>query len=120
MERDQNAPGHQRAGHSIGPRDSPKSGGASARSDCAMMTSIAARRLITADAPVEHPRIAIHSDGTIASIEAGEPGDEETMLTPAFFDIHVHGAAGHDAMEGTPQALARIGALSCYQRSCTL
>ena len=84
--------------------------------DCAMTTTLlTARRLITADGIVENPRIAIHADGTIASIESGEgtsqaqPGAEETTLTPAFFDIHVHGAAGHDAMEGSPEALGRIG-----------
>jgi N-acetylglucosamine-6-phosphate deacetylase len=74
-----------------------------------MTSTMAARRLITAYATVEHPRIAIQEDGTIASIEAGEPGDDETTLTAAFLDIHVHGAAGHDAMEGTPQSLAHIG-----------
>ena len=74
-----------------------------------MTTSISARRLITADGAVEYPQINIHDDGTIASIEAGEPSLEETTLTAAFFDIHVHGAAGHDAMEGTSKALGGIG-----------
>ncbi len=82
-------------------------------------TLLTARRLITADGIVEHPRITIHADGTIAGIESGvgdeevagakTAGTEETTLTPAFFDIHVHGAAGHDAMEGTPEALSSIG-----------
>lgn len=76
-----------------------------------MTTLIKARRLITAEGTLEHPRIAILGDGTIASIESGEPGPEQTTLAPAFFDIHVHGAAGHDAMEGTPEALGRI---SCF------
>ena len=74
-----------------------------------MTTLIKARRLITAEGVLEHPRIAILGDGTIASIESGEPGPEQTTLAPAFFDIHVHGAAGHDAMEGTAEALGRIG-----------
>jgi N-acetylglucosamine-6-phosphate deacetylase len=80
-----------------------------------MKTSLlSARRLITADGTVENPRIALRADGTIAGIEASERdagvgGDEETMLTPAFFDKHVHGAAGHDAMEGNAQALGCIG-----------
>jgi N-acetylglucosamine-6-phosphate deacetylase len=80
-----------------------------------MKTSLlTARQLITSDGIVENPRIAIHADGTIASIESGEPNSEaasadDTTLTPAFFDIHVHGAAGHDAMEGTPEALSSIG-----------
>jgi N-acetylglucosamine-6-phosphate deacetylase len=68
-----------------------------------------ARRLITADGVVENPRIAVGADGTIVSIEYGEPSAAETTLTPAFLDIHVHGAAGHDAMEGTAQAFESIG-----------
>ena len=77
-------------------------------------TLLTARRLITTDGIVENPRIAIHADGTIASIEAGKPGSEaagadETTLTPAFFDVHVHGAAGHDVMEATPESLGCIG-----------
>ncbi len=76
-------------------------------------TQLLARRLITADGIVENPRIAIRADGTIASIEPGErdarvADAEETTLTPAFFDIHVHGAAGHDAMEGSTEALSGI------------
>ena len=30
-------------------------------------------------------------------------------LVPAFFDVHIHGAAGHDVMEATPEALRAIG-----------
>jgi N-acetylglucosamine-6-phosphate deacetylase len=30
-------------------------------------------------------------------------------LAPAFFDVHIHGCAGHDVMEATPQALAAVG-----------
>jgi N-acetylglucosamine-6-phosphate deacetylase len=80
-----------------------------------MKTSLlTARRLIVSDGMVENPRIAIHADGTITGIESGEPNSEaasadDTTLTPAFFDIHVHGAAGHDAMEGTPEAISSIG-----------
>ncbi|HEX9201689.1 MAG TPA: N-acetylglucosamine-6-phosphate deacetylase [Acidobacteriaceae bacterium] len=74
-----------------------------------MITFLEARRLVTADGMVEYPRIAIADDGTIAAIDAGGPNSNEATLTAAFFDIHVHGAAGHDAMEGTPKALGRIG-----------
>jgi N-acetylglucosamine-6-phosphate deacetylase len=70
---------------------------------------ITAGQLITADGILEYPRIVIQADGGIASIEAGEPNNEATTLTPAFFDIHVHGAAGHDAMEGSGEALGSIG-----------
>jgi N-acetylglucosamine-6-phosphate deacetylase len=79
-----------------------------------MTTPLTARQLITSDGIVDNPRIAIHTDGTIASIKSGVANSEaanadDTTLTPAFFDIHVHGAAGHDAMEGTPEALNSIG-----------
>jgi N-acetylglucosamine-6-phosphate deacetylase len=30
-------------------------------------------------------------------------------LAPAFFDVHMHGAAGHDVMEATPEALLAVG-----------
>lgn len=33
----------------------------------------------------------------------------DAVLAPAFFDVHIHGAAGHDIMEGTPSALSCIG-----------
>jgi N-acetylglucosamine-6-phosphate deacetylase len=29
-------------------------------------------------------------------------------LAPAFLDVHIHGAAGHDVMEATPEALAAV------------
>jgi N-acetylglucosamine-6-phosphate deacetylase len=69
---------------------------------------LAARRLVTAQTVIDHPRILIDSEGTIVSIESGTANAEDTTLTGAFFDIHVHGAAGHDAMQGTPQAFAGI------------
>ena len=82
-------------------------------------TLLTARRLITPDGIVDNPRITIRADGTLAGIESGvgdkevagakAAGADETTLTPAFFDVHVHGAAGHDAMEGTPEALSSIG-----------
>jgi N-acetylglucosamine-6-phosphate deacetylase len=31
------------------------------------------------------------------------------ILAPAFFDVHIHGAAGHDLMESTPEALRCVG-----------
>jgi N-acetylglucosamine-6-phosphate deacetylase len=74
-----------------------------------MTTLLTARRLIMADTTVDFPRIEILGDGTIASIESGERTADDTTLTAAFFDVHVHGAAGHDAMESTTEALGCIG-----------
>jgi N-acetylglucosamine-6-phosphate deacetylase len=33
---------------------------------------------------------------------------EDKIVCPGFIDIHVHGGAGHDFMEGTPQAIESI------------
>ena len=77
-----------------------------------MTNRLTARRLITADATVEFPAITVDGDGAISKIESDPQSlaRDETTLTPAFFDVHVHGAAGHDVMEGTSQAFNRIGA----------
>src|SRR5215813_14891428 len=32
----------------------------------------------------------------------------DAILTPGFIDIHVHGGAGHDVMEGSADALAAV------------
>ena len=40
-------------------------------------------------------------------------------LAPAFFDIHFHGAAGHDVMEATPEASRAIGALLARHGTAT-
>ena len=67
------------------------------------------RELLTGDGVVEWPRIDVGFDGTIESIEQGDPGSDETTIVPTFFDVHVHGAGGHDVMEGTPEALGQVG-----------
>lgn len=58
-------------------------------------------------------------DGRIAAIESREGGEvpsgsaehafPSATLAPAFFDVHIHGAAGHDIMEATPEALSTMG-----------
>ena len=82
-------------------------------------TVLTARRLYDGSHLHEHP-IVILDGGRIASIStratsavpAGAPilDFPEATLAPSFFDVHIHGAAGHDAMEATPEALAAIGA----------
>jgi N-acetylglucosamine-6-phosphate deacetylase len=86
------------------------------------------RRLITAQSLVlqtpegpsltERPAILvedgiIHSIATraTASLPAHDAHDDyaDGTLTPSFFDIHIHGAVGHDVMDGTPEALSAIG-----------
>jgi len=82
---------------------------------------ITARRLLRGNEIVEYPLITVDG-GHITSILSHESaasqaaGGEavyrfpEAMLVPAFLNIHVHGAAGFDVMEGTPQALHAVGA----------
>ncbi len=67
---------------------------------------------------VERPVVTVE-DGSIVAIESlgahqipigarviDFPG---ATLGPAFFDVHIHGSAGHDVMEATPEALFAIG-----------
>jgi N-acetylglucosamine-6-phosphate deacetylase len=72
-----------------------------------MTQTLTARRLLTSEGAIDHPVITIE-DGLIQSIEQAKSSKEDTTLTPTFFDIHTHGAANHDVMEGTPEALATI------------
>jgi N-acetylglucosamine-6-phosphate deacetylase len=89
-----------------------------------MRTAVIARRLWDGSGLIDEPTIVIE-DGRIASI-ASRPNTEVAAelagnaavfrfpgatLAPAFFDAHIHGAAGHDVMEATPEALAAIGSL---------
>jgi N-acetylglucosamine-6-phosphate deacetylase len=79
-----------------------------------MTSTITARRLLRGNEIVEYPRITV-DDGRITSIlsrETGNAGDSypDATLVPAYVNIHVHGAVGHDVMEGTPQALQAVGA----------
>jgi N-acetylglucosamine-6-phosphate deacetylase len=78
-----------------------------------MTTTLTARRLLRGNKIVEYPQITVE-DGHIRSIlgrESGSPGDSypEATLLPSYLNIHVHGAVGHDVMEGTPQALHAVG-----------
>jgi N-acetylglucosamine-6-phosphate deacetylase len=83
-----------------------------------MIGTIAARRLISAGGVVEYPLVRVE-DGRISRIESLNAKDHarvqvtsrfpEATLVPAYIDIHVHGCAGHDVMEATPEALGVIG-----------
>jgi N-acetylglucosamine-6-phosphate deacetylase len=82
-----------------------------------MISTIAARRLISSDSVVEYPLVRIE-DGRINQIENLNAADHERVqatynfreatLVPAYVDIHIHGCAGHDVMEADPPALNAI------------
>ena len=80
-----------------------------------MKRTIAAKELVTSSGVLADPIITI-DDGQIVWIstrnaEAISQIDHEfpgCTLTPGFLDIHFHGAAGHDVMEASPQALEAV------------
>ncbi len=83
-----------------------------------MRTVIKADRLWNGIGFLDHPMVVLE-DGQIVFIgtrEAVEMGVHDRVLdyagatlAPAFLDVHIHGAAGHDVMEATPEALSTIG-----------
>ena len=83
-----------------------------------MRSVVTAEKLWDGSSFIHRPIVSIE-DGHIQSIASQEsaalpkgaqildfPG---ALLAPAFFDVHFHGAAGHDVMEATPVALETIG-----------
>src|SRR5579862_4642519 len=59
---------------------------------------------------VDGERIAAVGRRGEISIPSGALRHEARGLTvaPGFVDVHIHGAGGHDVMEGNPSALAAI------------
>ncbi|HVU45897.1 MAG TPA: amidohydrolase family protein, partial [Terracidiphilus sp.] len=76
------------------------------------MRTITAAKLWDGSSLLDNPVIEIQ-DGHIASISTGATAGEHhfpaATLAPSFFDVHIHGSAGHDVMEATPEALGKIG-----------
>ena len=75
-----------------------------------MPTIITARRLITDIGSIEFPVLIVGDDGTLTDISSDPTAlaREEDTLTSAFFDIHTHGAVGHDVMSASPLELRHI------------
>jgi N-acetylglucosamine-6-phosphate deacetylase len=83
-----------------------------------MRTVITAEKLWNGTHLLPHPIVVIE-DGILASLGTRETGElaagsrvldyPGATLAPAFFDVHIHGAAGHDVMEATPEALLAVG-----------
>jgi N-acetylglucosamine-6-phosphate deacetylase len=85
-----------------------------------MRTKITASSLWDGERLLANPVIEIE-DGQIASIASGDADGKSASagsgvgpfagatIAPAFFDVHIHGAASHDVMEATPEALGTIG-----------
>jgi N-acetylglucosamine-6-phosphate deacetylase len=83
-----------------------------------MRTVLTAERLWDGARLLDLPVIDIE-EGRIASVRSRAVSDLSgnaqaldfpgATLAPAFFDIHIHGAKGHDVMEASPEALAAMG-----------
>jgi N-acetylglucosamine-6-phosphate deacetylase len=83
-----------------------------------MRTLVTADRLWTGSEYLDQPQLLIE-DGRISFIASRattpEPAADSRIdfsgntISPAFFDVHIHGAAGHDVMEATPSALSAVG-----------
>ena len=73
------------------------------------MPTLTARTLITPIGEVAYPAITIDDQGLIADISTDTTIHSQSTLTPAFLDIHIHGAAGHDVMSATPEGFSTIG-----------
>ncbi len=84
-----------------------------------MRTVLTAEKLWNGTSLLDHPVVVIE-DGRIDSISTRRDGElpaptqarvldyPGATLAPAFLDVHIHGAAGHDVMEATPEALNAI------------
>jgi N-acetylglucosamine-6-phosphate deacetylase len=83
-----------------------------------MQTVYTAKRLWDGAALRGDPFVVVE-DGHIATIGSREKNEipagarvrdfSGAVLAPSFFDVHIHGAAGHDVMEATPEAVAAVG-----------
>src|SRR5450631_2487453 len=81
------------------------------------MIAITAATLFTPLERITQP-IVLLEDGTISEITSRAHREipkncrivdyKDAILAPAFIDIHVHGAAGHDVMDASPDTVPGI------------
>ena len=82
-----------------------------------MRTVLTADRLWNRGQAIDHP-IVFLEDGIISFVgsrsDSQIPADAKLLeytgatIAPAYLDVHIHGSAGHDVMEGTPEALTGV------------
>ncbi len=85
-----------------------------------MRTVLTAKKLLNGTSLLDDPVILIE-DGKIVYVGSRAAGEvpsgnvdqvldyPQATLAPSFFDVHIHGAAGSDVMDATPEALKTIG-----------
>ena len=75
-----------------------------------MARTITARRLYTDIGSVEFPVLTVDEAGRIADISSDPKAlvGNSDVLTAAFFDVHTHGAMGHDVMQASAAELGEM------------
>ncbi len=73
-----------------------------------MRETLFAQGLHTGQRTIAFPVMEVE-DGRIVSLEAGPPNNERQIWTAPFFDIHVHGAMGHDFMTASLPEMDAVG-----------
>lgn len=83
-----------------------------------MQTVFTASKLWDGNQLIDDPMV-IAEDGRITSITSRHAAETPAgarvqdfpgaTLSAAYFDVHIHGSAGHDVMDATPEALTAIG-----------
>lgn len=79
------------------------------------ITTLTAKRLVTANAVVDQPLITVEGENVIAISSRDEAENSrivhdfaDATLTAGLLDVHMHGAVGYDVMAGRSQALSAI------------
>ncbi len=73
-------------------------------------STLFAGRLFDGETEQSDVRLDLDAEGRVLDLgsEGGPSSADETTLTPAFLDMHMHGACGYDVMFATPGELAVI------------
>jgi len=94
-----------------------------------MKTLLTAERLWDGSRFLQTPFVVVENGVVVAMASRSErelPAGGQRIdlagatLAPAFFDVHIHGAAGHDVMEATSEALNKVGRFPCFTRHGTV
>lgn len=82
------------------------------RTRCSTLTvmpqTLTAAKLYTTERTWDNPVITVGSDGRIEAIDSAATGEDSTILTSTFFDIHFHGAVNHDVMNAPAAGFEQI------------
>src|ERR1700752_2891898 len=81
------------------------------------MLAFTAAKLLTPDGVLEHPLLVVEQQHVVeaGSLVSSSPPAHATLLdlgnttiAPGYVDLHIHGSAGYDVMDDSPQALPAI------------